>query len=62
MLYDSNNSLGNMAKDKLVILRGLDGYIAVEDNDILLICRKGDEQQIRQFVNDVMIEKGDKYI
>jgi hypothetical protein len=34
----------------------------VEDKGILLVCRKGDEQQIRQFVNDVLIEKGEKYI
>ncbi|MDY0102202.1 MAG: mannose-1-phosphate guanylyltransferase [Lentimicrobium sp.] len=62
MLYDSSNCIVNMPKDKLVVLHGLDGYIVVEDNGILLVCRKGDEQQIRQFVNDVMIEKGDKYI
>ena len=62
MIYDSSNCIVNMPKDKLVVLHGLDGYIVVEDNGILLVCRKGDEQQIRQFVNDVMIEKGDKYI
>lgn len=62
MLYESSNCIVNMPKDKLVVLHGLDGYIVVEDNGILLVCRKGDEQQIRQFVNDVMIEKGDKYI
>ena len=62
MLYDSSNCIVNMPKDKLVLLHGLDDYIVVEDNDILLVCRKGDEQHIRQFVNDVMIEKGDKYI
>lgn len=62
MLYESSNCIVNMPKDKLVVLHGLDDYIVVEDNDILLVCRKGDEQHIRQFVNDVMIEKGDKYI
>ena len=62
MLYESSNCIVNMPKDKLVLLHGLDDYIVVEDNDILLVCRKGDEQHIRQFVNDVMIEKGDKYI
>jgi len=45
-----------------VVLQGLDDYIVVEDEGILLVCRKGDEQQIRQFVNDVMIEKGEKYV
>ncbi|MBW6491420.1 MAG: mannose-1-phosphate guanylyltransferase [Lentimicrobium sp.] len=62
MLYESRNCIVNVPKDKLVVLHGLDGYIVVEDNGILLVCRKGDEQQIRQFVNDVLIEKGEKYI
>jgi mannose-1-phosphate guanylyltransferase len=28
----------------------------------LLICKKENEQQIRQFVNDVKMTKGDKFI
>lgn len=62
MMYDSHNCLVNMPKDKLVVLQGLDDYIVVEDRGILLICRKNDEQQIRQFVNDVLIDKGEKYV
>jgi mannose-1-phosphate guanylyltransferase len=62
MLYDSHNCIVNMPEDKLVVMQGLDDYIVVEADDILLICRKQDEQQIRQFVNDVKVEKGDKYI
>lgn len=62
MIYDSKNCIVNMPKDKLVVLQGLDGYIVVEDGHTLLVCRKEDEQQIRQFVNDVMIEKGEKFV
>lgn len=62
LLYDSRNCIVNMPKEKLVVLQGLDDYIVVEDDGILLVCRKGDEQQIRQFVNDVLIEKGEKYV
>jgi len=62
LTYDSRNCIVNMPKDKLVVLQGLDDYIVVEDDGVLLVCRKGDEQQIRQFVNDVMIEKGEKFV
>mgnify|MGYP000930056834 CR=1 FL=1 len=62
MMYDSHNCIVNMPKDKLVVLQGLEGYIVVEDEGTLLVCRKDDEQQIRQFVNDVMIEKGEKFV
>lgn len=62
MTYDTKKCIINMPKDKLVVLQGLEDYIIVEDNNILLICKKTEEQQIRQFVADVMSEKGEKYI
>ena len=46
-----------MPNDKLVLLQGLDDCIVVESDNILLVCKMTDEQQIRQFVNDVKIEK-----
>lgn len=62
MLYDSQNCIVNVPKDKLVVIQGLDDYIVVESNNVLLVCKKEDEQQIRQFVNDVKLTKGDKFI
>jgi mannose-1-phosphate guanylyltransferase len=62
MIYDTTNCIVNVPKDKLVVLQGLDDYIVVEDDNILLICKKTEEQQIRQFVNDVMSEKGEKFV
>ncbi len=62
MMYDSKNCIVNVPKDKLVVLQGLDDYIVVESNEILLICKKEDEQQIRTFVNDVKAEKGEKFV
>lgn len=62
MVYDSKNCIVNMPHDKLVVMQGLDDYIVVEAQNILLICRKTDEQQIRQFVNDVKMNKGEKFV
>ncbi|MFP4469761.1 MAG: mannose-1-phosphate guanylyltransferase [Bacteroidales bacterium] len=62
LLYDTKNSLVRMPKDKLVVLQGLDDYIVVEDDNALLVCRKENEQQIRQFVNDIKAKKGEDYI
>jgi mannose-1-phosphate guanylyltransferase len=62
MLYHSQNNIVNMPKDKVAVIQGLDSYIVAEDSGILLICKKEDEQQIRQFVTDVQIEKGEKYV
>ncbi len=62
LVYNSKNCVVNMPEDKLVVLQGLDDYIVVEKDNTLLVCRKEDEQQIRQFVNDVMMTKGDKFV
>lgn len=62
MAYDSQNCIVNMPNNKLLVMQGLNDYIVVESDDIILICKKSDEQQIRQFVNDVMVEKGEDYV
>jgi mannose-1-phosphate guanylyltransferase len=62
MLYDTRNCIINVPDNKLVVLQGLDDYIVVNSGDILLICKKQDEQQIRQFVNDVKLTKGERYV
>lgn len=62
MIYDSKNTLVNVPDKKLIVLQGLEDYIVVESDDILLICRMKDEQEIKKFVSDVMMEKGEKYI
>lgn len=62
LAYDVKNCIVNMPHEKLVVLQGLEDYIVVESDNILLVCKKSDEQQIRQFVNDVKMEKGDKFV
>jgi mannose-1-phosphate guanylyltransferase len=60
--YDTSHSIINVPDEKLVVIHGLENYIVVESNNTLLICRKDDEQKIKQFVNDVKISKGDRYL
>jgi mannose-1-phosphate guanylyltransferase len=61
-LYDVKDSLIRVSDDKLVVLQGLEGYIVVQSEDVLLVCKKDEEQRIKSFVNDIKISKGDKYI
>ncbi|MFW6227675.1 MAG: mannose-1-phosphate guanylyltransferase [Bacteroidota bacterium] len=60
--YDLKNCLVNVPKDKLVVLQGLENYIVVESDDVLLVCQQDEEQRIKQFVNDVKIKMGDDYV
>jgi mannose-1-phosphate guanylyltransferase len=60
--YNSKNCLVNLPDNKLAVIQGLDDYIVVESDNILLVCRKQDEQKIKNFVNDVRLEKGEGFI
>ena len=61
-VYDSSNSIINMPNIKLAVVQGLKDYIVVESDGILLVCKKEDEQKIRQFVNDVKLNKGEDFV
>ena len=61
-LYDSSGSIVNVPDDKLVLIHGLKDYIVVESDNVLLICKKEDEQRIKLFVNDIRAELGERFI
>ena len=59
-LYDCKDNIIVLPENKLAVLQGLEGYIVVESDDVLLVCKKEEEQRIRQFVNDTAMSfKGD---
>jgi len=61
-LYDCANNMVHMHDGRLAMLQGLDDFIVVSTPDALLVCRKQDEQQIKQFVADATKEWGEKYV
>lgn len=62
LTYDANDNMIKVSDDKLVVIQGLNDFIVVENENTLLICKKRDEQKIKQFVTDIKSKKGDKYI
>lgn len=62
LTFDTRNCIVNLSKEKVAVLQGLEDYIIAESNDTLMICRREDEQQIKQFVTDVRIKKGDSLV
>jgi mannose-1-phosphate guanylyltransferase len=58
-MYDSTGNIVNVQDDKLVVLQGLDDYIIVQNDNIILVCRMEDEQKIKQFVNEIRSELGE---
>ncbi len=51
-LYDCHDCIIHTSDEHRVILQGLDGYVVAEKDNSLLICRRSEEQRIRQFVGD----------
>lgn len=62
LLYNTNNCIINLPSGRVAVIQGLDDMIVVEDNGILLICNRNDEQNIRSYVDAVRNEKGEKYV
>ena len=60
--YNLTNCIVKMPEEKLVVLQGLQDYIVVESDNVLLVCKKEDEQEIKQYVNDIKLKLGDKYL
>ncbi len=56
---NSSNNIIRTQKGKHVVIQGLDNFIVVEKDNILLICPKDQEQDIKQIVAEVK-EKFDK--
>jgi mannose-1-phosphate guanylyltransferase len=46
----------------LVLLQGLRDYIIVDTDDVLLICKKEKEQQIKEYVAEVKRNMGEHYL
>jgi mannose-1-phosphate guanylyltransferase len=60
VVYESyNNVIKITQKDKLLILKGLDGFIVVDTEDALLICKKEEEQFIKEIVGDLKVNHED---
>ena len=62
MLYDTANCILNIPEEKLVVIQGLDDYIIAESDNVLLVCQKSQEQQLRKIVNDIKMKKGEQFI
>jgi mannose-1-phosphate guanylyltransferase len=50
ILHNTTNSIIKTPSDKLVVVNGLDGFIVAEYDGVLMICKKEDEQKVKEFV------------
>lgn len=62
MTYHTRRTIIKTDPHKLAVVEGLEDYIVVDSDDILLICRKSSEQSIREMVEDIKKKKKDEFL
>jgi len=62
MVIDATHNMIHADNKKLLVLQGLDDFVIVDTPDVLLICKKEKEQEIKEYVAEIKRNKGDKYL
>ena len=62
LYIESNNNIVVTNNNKLTVIQGLNGYIVAESDNVLLICKKSEEQRIKHFVADVKFRYGKEFL
>ncbi len=52
-LFETENCIVNLPDDKLALIQGLNNYIVVESDGVLMIVKKDDEQKIKGFLKEM---------
>jgi mannose-1-phosphate guanylyltransferase len=62
LMVDANGCMVHSTDKKLVLIGGVDDLIVVNTPDALLICKKENEQQIKEYLLKVKETKGELYL
>lgn len=60
--YNSRNNLVSAARDKLIILQDLEGYLVNDTDEVLVICKKDEDDDFKKFRTNVLLKYGEKYM
>ena len=61
LFYESTGNIVTLESGKLAVVQGLEDSIVAEQGNVLLICKKSEEQRIKQFVADAASKFGNKF-
>lgn len=62
MIFDASKNMVHVDHNKLVLIQGLEDFIIVDTKDALLICKKENEQEIKQYLTEVKRNKGEVFL
>ncbi len=61
-LYNTHRCLVSIPKGKVAVLSGLDDYIVIDTDDVLMVCPRREEQDIKRFIDDMKYKSMDEFI
>ncbi|MBQ8336002.1 MAG: mannose-1-phosphate guanylyltransferase [Bacteroidaceae bacterium] len=59
LVYDCKDNMVVLPGGKLLVMQGIEDLLVVDSKDIIMICKKGNEADIRKFLNDAKMKLGD---
>ncbi len=62
IVFDSSKNMIHAEREKLIVLQGLQDFIVIDTPDVLLVCKKENEQNIKEYVAEVKRNKGEKFL
>jgi mannose-1-phosphate guanylyltransferase len=60
--YNCHDNLVSAAPDKLVILQDLEGYLVNDTEDVLVICKKSEDDDFKKFRTNALLKHGEQYM
>ncbi|ALI99717.1 mannose-1-phosphate guanylyltransferase [Rufibacter tibetensis] len=62
LTYDVKNCIIKTPHNQLVVVQGLEDYIVASHDNVFMVCRREDEQKVKDFVADAKAMKGQNFI
>jgi len=60
--YNTRNCIISLPKGKIAAISGLKEFIVVDTDDVLMICPRSEEQNIKKFIDEVKYSDGSEHI
>ena len=60
--YNCSDNLVSAARNKLVVLQDLEGYLVNDTEDVLVICKKDEDDDFKKFRTNALLKHGEQYM